>query len=97
MTDKNCGNCMFASGSDNPPNIICHRNPPSAIVVSASQDGIRTGVQTMGVFPPLMPTEWCGEWRPRGPASVTVLQGGTTAHIVSAPTNPNGGDDEGQK
>ena len=63
-----CRNCrFFAEHNEDPKQGICKRFPPTAIAVPRQQTNILRGGQPeiavglKGVFPPALPTFWCGE------------------------------------
>lgn len=72
--EQTCENCRFMFSDMLTGGPICRRMPPTAIVLKADAHGAQFGLQTTSAHPPIPVSRWCGEWRQKAPATVTVLQ-----------------------
>lgn len=59
IRSDNCAKCKWHAAVAGQPHLECRRNPPTAQVLPTNR-----GMQTMCVFPIVMPDLWCGEWKP---------------------------------
>jgi hypothetical protein len=62
---ERCEKCRFSSAIAQTTDLECRRNPPhtSTFVIGTTRDG-RINLQTVGAFPRMVPTAWCGEFKP---------------------------------
>ena len=59
IRSESCGKCKWHAAVAGQPHLECRRNPPTAQVLPTNR-----GMQTMCVFPIVMPELYCGEFRP---------------------------------
>lgn len=73
MAEENCGGCFF-SWPQQDSSLLCRRNPPMPVVTKAEDGPKGIVIHTSSVYPPVSAFGWCGRWKQRDPATVTVLQ-----------------------
>jgi hypothetical protein len=71
MADQRCENCRFFLVDG--VMAICRRNPPMPYLLSIAEAGAAMDMKTVAVWPPAHPLTWCGEWRSKEAATITVL------------------------
>lgn len=65
MTEVKCSNCRFCVRITDPKNIgaqqaVCKSSAPTTIVLPTAQGQLTVS----GMWPPVSPDEWCGEFEP---------------------------------
>lgn len=61
--EEKCSNCLFYMASPK----VCRRYPPRPMMVGVKQGIVNVAQQEpliMAYFPSMLPTGWCGEYRP---------------------------------
>ena len=59
IRSESCGKCKWHAAVQGQPHLECRRNPPVPNLLQTPR-----GMQTMCVFPIVMPELYCGEFRP---------------------------------
>lgn len=62
MQFKSCGQCRHYVPDDKGQQGVCRRNPPTVVVLPQRGPGGAVGVAPVGMWPPVMPNQWCGEY-----------------------------------
>jgi hypothetical protein len=60
LAPDSCATCRFYMLIDG----VCRRYPPQPLVTKTGRESSSTVAQEWrGVFPPMLPGGWCGEWK----------------------------------